>query len=282
VGTLGAGNHFVEVQKIEEVFDSKAARVLGLEKGEVTIMIHTGSRGLGHQVATDYIKVMNGVLGKYGIELPDRQLACAPFDSPEGRGYLAAMAAAANFAWANRQLITDHVRRAWNKVFGSGELSLIYDVAHNIAKIEEYEIGGKRKKVLVHRKGATRAFPPGHPETPELYKKIGQPVLIPGSMGTSSFVLVGREGAMEKSFGSSCHGAGRVMSRTQAKKEVRGENLKKELEEMGISVRAGSMAGLAEEAPLAYKRVEEVVEVVHNLGLAGKVVKMKPVGVIKG
>ncbi len=282
VGTLGAGNHFVEVQRIDEVFDSGAAKVLGLREGEVTIMVHTGSRGFGHQVATDYIKVMNGVLEKYGIELPDKQLACAPFDSPEGKDYLSAMAAAANFAWANRQLILNHIRKAWKKVFGEENLSLVYDVAHNIAKIEEYEIEGKKKKVLVHRKGATRAFPPHHPETPNSYKEVGQPVLIPGSMGTSSFILVGKEGAMEKSFGSSCHGAGRVMSRTQAKKEVWGEDLKKELEEKGISVRAGSMDGLAEEAPLAYKKVEEVVEVVHNLGLAGKVVRMKPVGVIKG
>jgi len=268
VGTLGAGNHFVEVQRVDKIFDPKEAEILGLKEREITIMVHTGSRGFGHQVAMDYIKIMNSVLGKYEIELPDRQLACAPVNSPEGKDYLEAMAAAANFAWANRQLITHYIRKVWSKFFG-GELSLIYDVAHNIAKIEEYKIEGKKKKVLVHRKGATRAFP-------------GQPVLIPGSMGTSSFILVGQEGSMEKSFGSSCHGAGRVMSRTQAKKKVWGEDLKKKLELEGITVRAGSMSGLAEEAPSAYKDVEDVVRVVRNLGLAKKVVRMKPVGVIKG
>ena len=288
IGTLGAGNHFVEVQRIDKIFDFRAAELLGLKENEVTIMIHCGSRGLGHQVATDYIKIMSSVLNKYGIELPDRQLACAPFNSPEGEAYFGAMAAAANFAWANRQLITHHVRRAWSKVFGgqmsniNSQLSLIYDVAHNIAKVEKYKINGKEKELVVHRKGATRAFPPGHLETPELYKEIGQPVLIPGSMGTSSFILVGQEGSMEKSFGSSCHGAGRVMSRTQAKKKVWGEDLKKNLEQKGISVQAGSMSSLAEEAPSAYKDVEDVVRVVHNLGLAKRVVRMKPMGVIKG
>ena len=281
VGTLGAGNHFVEVQRVDKIFDSEAAEKLGLKDGEVVIMIHCGSRGLGHQVATDYIQKMLNSMPKYKIELPDRQLACAPFKSPEGQDYFKAMSAAANFAWANRQLITHQVRRVWDEIFGSPasrELKLIYDVAHNLAKVEEYN----GRKVVVHRKGATRAFPPGHPETPDLYKDIGQPVLIPGSMGTASYVLVGQPGAMEKSFGSSCHGAGRVMSRTKAKKMVRGVELKEELEGRGISIAAGSMAGLAEEAPLAYKDVEEVVRVVDEVGLAKRVARLRPVGVIKG
>ena len=281
VGTLGAGNHFVEVQRVDKIFDSEAAEKLGLKDGEVVIMIHCGSRGLGHQVATDYIQKMLNSMPKYKIELPDRQLACAPFKSPEGQDYFKAMSAAANFAWANRQLITHQVRRVWDEMFGSPasrELKLIYDVAHNLAKVEEYN----GRKVVVHRKGATRAFPPGHPETPDLYKDIGQPVLIPGSMGTASYVLVGQPGAMEKSFGSSCHGAGRVMSRTKAKKMVRGVELKEELEGRGISIAAGSMAGLAEEAPLAYKDVEEVVRVVDEVGLAKRVARLRPVGVVKG
>ena len=281
VGTLGAGNHFVEVQRVDKIFDSEAAEKLGLKDGEVVIMIHCGSRGLGHQVATDYIQKMLNSMPKYKIELPDRQLACAPFKSPEGQDYFKAMSAAANFAWANRQLITHQVRRVWDEIFGSPasrELKLIYDVAHNLAKVEEYN----GRKVVVHRKGATRAFPPGHPETPDLYKDIGQPVLIPGSMGTASYVLVGQPGAMEKSFGSSCHGAGRVMSRTKAKKMVRGAELKEELEGRGISIAAGSIAGLAEEAPLAYKDVEEVVRVVDEVGLAKRVARLRPVGVVKG
>ncbi len=274
MGTLGAGNHFIEIQRVDKIFDPKAAELLGLAKDEVTIMIHCGSRGLGHQVATDYIRTMLGVLEKYGISLPDKQLACAPFSSPEGQDYFAAMAGAANFAWANRQLITHNVRRVWEKVFNqkpnvSGQPLLIYDVAHNMAKIEEHTVGGKKKMVVVHRKGATRSFP-------------GQPVLIPGSMGTASYILIGQQKAMEQSFGSSCHGAGRVMSRTQAKKQVRGEDLKKELEAQSITIVAGSMSGLAEEAPLAYKDVEEVVQIVHEVGLAKKVARMKPVGVVKG
>lgn len=265
LGTMGAGNHFVEVQRIDKIFDHDTARRLGLFEGGVVIMIHCGSRGLGHQVATDYIKEMLGAADKYKITLVDKQLACAPFSSPEGQSYFKAMSSAANFAWANRQMITYLVRRAWRKIFDAGELELVYDVAHNIAKIEEYD----GKKVVVHRKGATRAFP-------------GQPVLIPGSMGTASYILVGQEGSLKQSFGSSCHGAGRVMSRTKAKKTVRGTDLKKELEEKGISVAAGSMAGLAEEAPLAYKDVEEVVNTVHEIGLAKKVARMRPIGVIKG
>lgn len=281
IGTLGAGNHFVEVQRIDKIFYKEAADCLGLKENDITIMIHCGSRGLGHQVATDYIQEMLSSASKYGIELVDKQLACAPVDSLEGKRYWQAMSAAANFAWANRQLITHNVRQAWEKVFGKNtaeNLELIYDVAHNIAKREEYY----GKKVVVHRKGATRSFPPHHPETPKNYKDVGQPVLIPGSMGTASYVLVGQPGAMEKSFGSSCHGAGRVMSRTKAKKTIWGKDLKKELEAKEITVMAGSLAGLAEEAPLAYKDVEEVVMVVERVGLARRVARLRPVGVIKG
>jgi tRNA-splicing ligase RtcB len=244
-------------------------------------MVHCGSRGLGHQNATDYIRLMVSVMPKYGIHPPDIELACAPFNSKEGRNYWRSMTAAANFAWANRQFITWEVRQAWEKTFGEEkkeDLSLVYDVAHNLAKIEEYN----GHEVVVHRKGATRAFPPGHPETPKLYKKVGQPVLIPGSMGTASYVLVGQEGAMDLSFGSSCHGAGRVMSRTKAKHQVRGSALRDQLEKEGIVVRSESMSGLAEEAPIAYKDVEEVVDVVHGAGLAKKVARLKPVAVVKG
>lgn len=267
LGTIGAGNHFVEVQRVDEIFDQETAKKLEMFKDQIVIMVHCGSRGLGHQNATDYIKIMMSVMPKYGIKIPDPELACAPFNSPEGQNYWKSMTACANFAWANRQFITWEIREAWRKTFGGNaeELKLIYDVAHNLAKLEEYE----GKKVVVHRKGATRSFP-------------DQPVLIPGSMGTASYVLVGGPGAMELSFGSSCHGAGRVMSRTKAKKVVRGSVLKTELEKEGIAVRSGSMSGLAEEAPIAYKDVEAVVEVVHGAGLAKKVVRLKPVAVIKG
>jgi tRNA-splicing ligase RtcB len=268
LGTIGGGNHFIEIQRVDKVFDPKAAARLGLYENQICIMVHCGSRGLGHQVATDYIQIMLNVFPKYGIKLVDNQLACAPFSSPEGKDYFAAMAAAANFAWANRQMITWEVRQAWAKIFGSltsENLKLIYDVTHNIAKIEEYN----GKKVIVHRKGATRAF-------------SNQPVLIPGSMGTASYILLGAEKSLEESFGSSCHGSGRTMSRTKAKKIVRGPKLKEELEAKGISVRTGSISGLAEEAPVAYKDVEEVVDVVHKVGIARKVVRLCPVGVIKG
>jgi tRNA-splicing ligase RtcB len=272
LGTIGAGNHFVEVDKISQIFDEKLAQSLGLFKNQICILIHTGSRGLGHQVATDYIKKMLQVESKYGIFLPDKELACAPYLSEEGQNYFRAMCGAANFAWANRQLITWEVRRAWKNTLGSKsakELKILYDVAHNIAKIEEYEINGKIKKLIIHRKGATRAF-------------LNQPVLIPGSMGTCSYVLLGQEESLKKSFGSTCHGAGRRMSRTLAKKHIRGSELKKELEKQGIVICAGSMSGLAEEAPDAYKDVSEVVEVVHSLNIAKKIAKLKPVGVIKG
>jgi len=268
LGTIGAGNHFVEIQRVDEIFDKITVQKLGLFENQICIMVHCGSRGLGHQVATDYIKLMLNSLSKYEIQLPDNQLACAPFKSKEGQDYFAAMSAAANFAWANRQLITWEVRKAWDQIFGenqSRKLLLIYDLSHNIAKVEEYF----STPVVVHRKGATRAFP-------------DQPVLIPGSMGTASYVLVGTEASFKESFGSSCHGAGRTMSRTKAKKIVRGSVLKEELEKRGISVRSGSMAGLAEEAPMAYKDVEEVVNVVQQVGIAKKVARLKPIGVIKG
>ncbi len=280
LGTMGAGNHFVEVGRVERVFDEAAAQALGLVPQQVTILIHTGSRGLGHQVATDHIREMLRAIPKYGITLPDPQLAAVPLAKPEGRSYFAAMAAAANFAWANRQMITAEVREAWKKVLGAsaGELRVVYDVAHNIAKRETY--GGK--DMLVHRKGATRAFGAGHPEVPERYRAIGQPVLIPGSMGTASYVLVGTNRAIEETFGSTCHGAGRRLSRTAARKKVRGSALKAELEQRGIAVRAGSFSGLAEEAPLAYRDVDAVVEVVDAAQIAKRVARLVPSAVIKG
>ncbi|GIW65637.1 MAG: RNA-splicing ligase RtcB [Candidatus Parcubacteria bacterium] len=279
LGTIGAGNHFVEIQRVAEIFDEEIAKKLGLEKNKVCILIHCGSRGLGHQVATDYIREALRYLDKQGIDLVDRELAYFPYSHELGQAYLSAMKASANFAFANRQLITYEVRRAFKKVFVKEiELKQVYDVAHNIVKIEEYD----NKKLLVHRKGATRAFWQGHPELPEKYHQIGQPTLIPGSMGTSSYVLIGQKLAKEISFGSAPHGAGRMMSRAEAKRKIRGGELKKELEERGISIAAGSMSGLAEEAPIAYKDVSEVVDVVHNIGLAKKVVKLIPIGVIKG
>ncbi|MBI4250748.1 RtcB family protein [Candidatus Uhrbacteria bacterium] len=271
LGTMGAGNHFVEVQYVETVFDTAAAAQLGLFARQVVVMIHTGSRGLGHQIATDYIRLMMKVMPKYGITLPDRELACAPFSSPEGQQYFHAMAAGANFAWANRQLITWEVRKSWQEVMGNtgGGLSVIYDVAHNLGKLEDHIISGEKRRMIVHRKGATRAFP-------------DQPVLIPGSMGTASYVLLGLPQAMEQTFGSSCHGAGRRMSRSQAKREVRGSELKQEMKAQGIAVASGSLSGLAEEAPVAYKDVDEVVDVVHAAGIAKKVACMRPIAVIKG
>jgi len=279
LGTLGSGNHFVEIQTVEQVFDTAAAEVLGLETGRITVLIHTGSRGLGHQVCTDYVREMDRVMPKYGIELPDRELACAPFDSPEGRAYFGAMCAAANFAWSNRQTITHIVRGVFERAFGdAGRLRLVYDVAHNIAKVEEY--GGEQ--LCVHRKGATRAFGPNNPEIPEIYRDVGQPVFIPGSMGTASWVLVGAEGAMTESFGSTCHGAGRRMSRRAAKRIAQGHEVRRELAKKGIVVRCHSNSELAEEAPHAYKDVDRVVDVVDRMGLARKVARLKPIGVIKG
>ena len=270
LGTMGAGNHFVEIDVVERIFDQTEAARLDLDEGRVVVLIHTGSRGLGHQVATDFLKVMTSAMPGYGIHIPDRELACVPFRSREGQDYFHAMAAAANFAWANRQMITSEVRRVWEWEFGnSAALAIVYDVAHNIAKIEQHMIGGIVKQVIVHRKGATRAFP-------------GQPVLIPGSMGTGSYVLVGRERAMQESFGSSCHGAGRTMSRTRAKREIDAPGLKASLRSLGIVVESGSTAGLVEEAPQAYKDIDEVVDVVDHAGIAAKVAKLRPVAVIKG
>jgi tRNA-splicing ligase RtcB (3'-phosphate/5'-hydroxy nucleic acid ligase) len=284
LGTMGAGNHFVEIDFIQHIYDEDAAKAFGLRAGQIVIQIHTGSRGLGHQVATDYIKTMISKVNQYGIKLPDRELSCVPISSPEGEQYFAAMSAAANFAWANRQLITHEVRRAWQNIFGSsgGNLSLLYDVAHNIAKIEEHDINGVKEKVMVHRKGATRAFPAGHPEVPKEFRHIGQPVLIPGSMGTASYILAGLPGSMDQTFGSACHGSGRLLSRTAARKKARGEEIREELNAMGITIQTGSMKGLSEEAPHAYKNVESVVDVVEQAGIAKKIARMKPLAVIKG
>jgi tRNA-splicing ligase RtcB len=282
LGTLGSGNHFAEVQAVEEIFDEQAADIFGLKKGRVVVLIHTGSRGLGHQVCTDYLDLMQTAMRKYGIQVIDRQLACVPIRSAEGQQYLKAMAAAANFAFANRQMITHWVREAFRRVLGKGDLRLVYDVAHNIAKEEEHLVDGTLRRVLVHRKGATRAFPAGRSEIPARYRSVGQPVLIPGSMGTSSYVLVGTEQAMEETFGSSCHGAGRAKSRTAAKKEITAEELLRQLKGRGIHVRGASKSGLTEENPNAYKDVSAVVEVVHKAGIAKKVAKLVPMGVIKG
>jgi tRNA-splicing ligase RtcB len=287
LGTLGSGNHFLEIQRVEKIFLPEVAKIFGLYENQVTVMIHTGSRGLGHQVCTDYVKLMNEKLSSWKINLPDRELSSAPLDSDEGQRYFKAMAAAANFAWANRQMITDLVRKAWERVLshklsGKYNLDLVYDVAHNIAKFEEHEIDGKKIKVCMHRKGATRAFGPGRVELPKVYREVGQPVLIPGSMGTASYVLVGTETAMIESFGSTCHGAGRRMSRAESRRRISGTALKKELEAEGIIVRCSSMDGLTEEAPLAYKDIDEVVEVVDRAGLAKKVARLVPLAVIKG
>ena len=281
LGTMGSGNHFVELQVVDEVLDPATAEVYGLVQGQLTVLIHSGSRGLGHQVCTDYVRTMDARLASYRIHLPDRQLACAPASSPDGRQYLAAMAAAANFAWANRQAIADGVRRAVAAVLGAeaADRTLqVYDVAHNVAKVELH--GGIR--VCVHRKGATRAFPAGSTEIPEAYRAVGQPVFIPGSMGTASFVLAGEPGAMERSFGTTCHGAGRRMSRTAARKRIHGRELRRELEGKGIVVRCPSPKGLAEEAPFAYKDVDRVVRVVERAGLARRVARLVPIGVVKG
>lgn len=286
LGTLGSGNHFVEVEEVVEIYDEQAANVMGLYKGQITLHVHTGSRGLGHQVCDDHIELMLQASRKYGIELPDKQLCCAPINSPEGKHYFAAMAAAANFAFANRQMITHWVREVLEHSLQMSPADLqirpVYDVCHNIAKFEEHMIGNASRKVCVHRKGATRAFPPGHPEVPPLYRKIGQPVLIPGDMGRYSFVLVGTQKAMEETFGSTCHGAGRIMSRHAAKRACRGRDIARELETQGIVVRGASMGTIVEEVPEAYKDVAAVVDAVHNAGISKKVAMLKPLGVIKG
>src|SRR5579883_622034 len=283
LGTIGSGNHFIEIQYVEQIHHEEAARAMGLHPDQVVVLVHCGSRGLGHQVCTDFLAQMGAAMKKYGISLPDRQLACVPIQSEEGKAYLAAMRAAANFAWANRQAILHLLRGAFRRIFGEGlELRMVYDVCHNIAKREQHHIDGAVADVLVHRKGATRAFPPGHPELPEAYRAIGQPVLIPGSMGTASWVLVGAEGSMQETFGSVCHGAGRLMSRTAAKKGRNAHDEQKKLEALGILVRSETRDGLLEELPDAYKNVDEVIEVVHNAGLARKVARLRPLGVIKG
>lgn len=286
LGSLGAGNHFIEVDIIDQVFDPEAAQAMGLVEGNLVVQVHCGSRGFGHQVCSDYVDEFQAAVRRYHIELPDRELVCAPLDSPEGMNYLAAMRCAANYAFANRQILAHNIRRAFEEVFAgkvkNWQLRQVYDITHNMGKIETHLIDGKRIKVCVHRKGATRAFGPGSPELPPEYRAIGQPVLVPGSMGTSSWVLVGTEASMQQSFGSTCHGAGRLMSRHEAKRQVRGETLKKELEAQGIQIRAGSLAGLAEEAPKAYKDVDSVVQTVCGAGIARKVARLVPVVVIKG
>lgn len=279
LGTIGSGNHFVELQRVDAIHDPPAAALCGLRPDGVTVLIHTGSRGLGHQVCTDYVRRLDGVMARYGIELPDRQLACVPFDSPEGREYFGAMSAAANFAFANRQIITHRVRRVFRRILGdAAALGLVYDVAHNIAKLERHERG----PLVVHRKGATRSFGPSHAETPERYRGVGQPVLIPGSMGTASYLLTGTDQAMNLSFGSCCHGAGRTMSRGAAKRARRGHEVRSRLEAQGIVVRCARNQELAEEAPHAYKDIERVVAVAAGAGLARPVARLVPRGVIKG
>jgi tRNA-splicing ligase RtcB len=282
LGTLGSGNHFLEVQRVAELFEADIAHAFGLNQDQVVVLLHSGSRGLGHQVCTDHLELMGDGMKQYGISVVDRQLACVPIGSPEGKAYLGAMAAAANFAFANRQLITHRVRLVFSQIFGTDDLPVVYDVCHNIAKHEVHRVGGKSREVLVHRKGATRAFPAHHPALPGELRDVGQPVLIPGSMGTSSYVLVGTERAMEETFGSSCHGAGRAKSRTSAKKETSPEALLRELSSRGILVRGQSRSGLTEEGPAAYKDVDRVVEVMCGAGLARTVAKLIPLAVMKG
>ena len=285
LGTLGAGNHFIEVDLVEKIYHPEAASVLGLTEGGLALQIHCGSRGFGHQVCSDYVREFQGAVQRYAIRLPDRQLVCAPLNSPEGKRYLAAMACAANYAFANRQILSHHVRRSFTQILGErrgGWLAQVYDIAHNMGKIEDHTVEGEVVRVCVHRKGATRAFGPGFEGLPPRYRPLGQPVLVPGSMGTASWVLLGTQGSMALAFGSTCHGAGRRMSRHQAKRTVRGDRLRQDLEAQGVHVRAGSLPGLAEEAPTAYKDVDAVVEVVVGAGIAAKVARLRPVAVIKG
>ncbi len=286
LGTLGAGNHFIEIDVVDGVFDGQAANVMGLREGCLTLQIHCGSRGFGHQVCTDYVQDLQSAVRRYHIELPDRELVCAPLESPEGVAYLGAMRAAANYAFANRQVLAHLARSAFMRVLQGSvhdvHLRQVYDLAHNMGKIETHHVEGRPVEVCVHRKGATRAYGPGSSEVPEVYRDIGQPVLVPGSMGTASWVLAGTRQSMDLTFGSACHGAGRVMSRAQAKREVRGERLRGELESRGIHVRTGSLPGLAEEAPRAYKDVDRVVEVISRAGVARKVARLRPLAVIKG
>ena len=287
LGSLGSGNHFLEVQKVDKIYDQEVAKKFGIDhEGQVTVMIHTGSRGLGHQVCSDYLRMMERVVRQYKIELPDRELVNVPVTSPEGQAYFAAMTCAANYAWANRQMIVHWVRQSFEQVFGKDAESLglhiVYDVAHNIAKLEEHSIDGGKRKVYVHRKGATRAFGPGHPDVPAMYRDVGQPVLIPGDMGTASYVLVGTEQAMQETFASTAHGAGRHLSRTAALKQFWGEDVKKQLESRGIIVRAAKISVIAEEAPGSYKSVDKVAEISHKAGIARKVARLVPMGVAKG
>jgi tRNA-splicing ligase RtcB len=286
LGTLGAGNHFIEVDVVDQIFHAEAADAMGLQVGQLAVQIHSGSRGFGHQICSDYVREFQPAVNRYGIKLPDRELVCAPMNSPEGQRYLAAMACAANYAFVNRQVMAHHVRRSFDQVLrgrtANWDLDQVYDIAHNMGKIEEHTINGDQVRVCVHRKGATRAFGPGYEGLPPEYRSLGQPVLVPGSMGTASWVLLGTEGSMAQSFGSTCHGAGRVMSRKKAKKTVRGTELREKLEAQGIHIRAGSMPGLAEEAPQAYKDVDDVVQVVTEAGIADKVVRLRPIAVVKG
>ncbi|MBI1657976.1 MAG: RtcB family protein [Thaumarchaeota archaeon] len=286
LGSLGSGNHFLEVQKVDRIYDTEAAKRMGLEQGAITVLIHCGSRGFGHQICSDYLRISERAMERYGIRLPDRELACVPNTSEEGEAYRGAMFAALNFAWANRQMITHWTRRAFQRVFGRTAadlgMDLVYDVSHNIAKVETHTISGESRRVVVHRKGATRAFPAGRPEVPERYRDIGQPVLIPGSMGTASWVLVGKPGSMGLSFGSTAHGAGRTMSRSKARRSYTESGVIRSLNDMGIFVRAATGDGVVEETPQAYKDVDEVVEVSHTLGIATKAARLVPVGVIKG
>lgn len=283
IGTLGSGNHFLEIQFVESIHDKAAAGAFGLRERQVVVSIHSGSRGLGHQVCTDSLQQIGGAMKRYGIELPDRQLACVPIHSPEGQQYLAAMRAAANFAWANRQAMTYLIRGSFGRIFGSrAQLSMVYDVCHNLANRERHTWQGVECDVLVHRKGATRAFPPHHAAIPAEYRAVGQPVLVPGSMGTSSWVLAGRDGAMEETFGSVCHGAGRLLSRSAAKAGRNAEQIRESLWGKGIIVRSETRDGIVEEAPEAYKDVDEVVETVRRAGLATCVARLRPMGVIKG
>lgn len=302
VGTLGSGNHFCEILKVNQIFDKSVARVFGLFEGQIVVMVHTGSRGLGHQNCVDYLKIVMQAMSKYKIKLPDRELACVPFSSPEGQRFFKAMSAVSNYAWVNRQMITYYLRMAWKKAFSSSDdLELLYDVAHNIAKIEEHQVypakccsaailpktklfnrvNGQNIKLIVHRKGATRAFPPNHPEIPKQYQAVGQPVLIPGTMGTASYVLAGTEKS-KQAWHTVCHGAGRAMSRHRAIKEISGQQVKEKLNQQGIIIKSHSLRGIAEEAPMAYKDIDQVIEVVHQADLSKKVAKLLPLIIIKG
>ena len=286
LGSLGSGNHFLEVQKVAEIHDEEAAKRMGIKEGTITVLIHCGSRGFGHQVCSDYLRVAEQAMEKYDINLPDRELACVPNTSEEGESYRKAMFAALNFAWSNRQMITHWTRKSFERVFNQTEsdldMKLVYDVAHNIAKIEKHKVDGKERKVVVHRKGATRAFPANRDEIPSKYRDLGQPVLVPGSMGTASWILLGQPNSMDLSFGSTAHGAGRTMSRTKARRNYTEDDVKKSLNDKGIFIKALTRDGVVEETPQAYKDVDAVVNVSHNLGIATKVAKLVPIGVIKG